>query len=108
MATFEQVTRHIGLLLPGQPQAIANATLQQRLSAIRLWYDHLVLLEQRSHNPLQRAQSRPGDPGSTGYAWGLVPRLLKLPPVPTDVDWRHFLQMAEPASLRDRLLLAPA
>ncbi|WP_223537057.1 hypothetical protein [Pseudomonas sp. GL-B-16] len=35
-ATFEQVTRYIGLLLSGQPQAVANATLQQRLSAIRL------------------------------------------------------------------------
>lgn len=107
-ATFEQVTRYIGSLLPGQPQAIANATLQQRLSAIRLWYDHLVLLEQRSHNPVPRAQYRSGDPGSTGYARGLVPRLVKLPPVPIDADWQRFLRTAQAGSLRDRLMLALA
>jgi integrase len=107
-ATFEQVTRYVGSLLPGQPRAIANATLQQRLSAIRLWYDHLVLLEQRSHNPVPRAQYRSGDSGSTGYKRGLVPRLVKLPPVPADADWQRFLLTTQAGSLRDRLMPALA
>lgn len=41
-ATFEQVTLYIRKLLPGEKKAVENSTLHQRLTAIRLWYDHLV------------------------------------------------------------------
>lgn len=41
-ATLEQVSLYIRKLLPGEKSAVANSTLHQRLTAIRLWYDHLV------------------------------------------------------------------
>ena len=55
-ATFEQVTLYIRELLPGAKSAVANSTLHQRLTAIRLWYDHLVFQGLCEHNPVPRGQ----------------------------------------------------
>lgn len=95
-ATFEQVTLYIRELLPGAKSAVANSTLHQRLTAIRLWYDHLVFQGLCEHNPVPRGQhGRLAQvPGHGGFVRGLLPRLIKLPDIPTDEQWRHFLSIA--------------
>lgn len=54
--SFEQTSLYIRQLLPGGQYAVANATLHQRMTAIRLWYDHLVYAGFSQSNPLPRGQ----------------------------------------------------
>ncbi|MGC0951787.1 site-specific integrase, partial [Pantoea agglomerans] len=54
-ARFEDLAVYIRPQLPGMPYPAASATLQLRLSAIRLWYDFLVYQDICSLNPLPRA-----------------------------------------------------
>jgi site-specific recombinase XerD len=109
-ATFEQVTLYIRRLLPGQVNAVANSTLHQRLTAIRLWYDHLVFQGLREQNPVPRGQHARlfQVPTHSGFVRGLVPRLIKLPDIPTDEQWKYFLSIAAQSSIRDRLMLSLA
>lgn len=43
-ASFEDIAAYIRPQLPGMPQPAASATLQLRLSAIRLWFDYLIYM----------------------------------------------------------------
>ena len=108
--TFEQVTLYIRMLLPGQENSVANSTLHQRLTAIRLWYDHLVFQGLCQQNPVPRGQHGRllHVQGHPGFVRGLVPRLIKLPDIPTDKQWQYFLSTAAKSSIRDRLMLALA
>ena len=103
-ARFEDLAVYIRPQLPGMPFPAASATLQLRLSAIRLWYDFLVYQDICSLNPLPRA----GLPGSAYTGRGLVPRITRLPVIPDDEQWLRFLKHVSTASLRDRLMLALA
>jgi site-specific recombinase XerD len=87
---------------------LANATLQQRLVAVRLFYDHLVEEGKRETNPVGRGRYTPGRPVSTHRARGLVPRLTRLPWIPTDAQWRELLRVTSGDPLRNRLMLAMA
>lgn len=109
-ASFEQVTLYIRQLLPGNDQTVANSTLHQRLTAIRLWYDHLVYQGLCEQNPVPRGQhaQRFQIPEHSGFVRGLIPRLIKLPNIPTDEEWQHFLGIAAKSSIRDRLMLSLA
>jgi integrase/recombinase XerD len=44
----------------GSGVGLANATLQQRLVAVRLFYDHLVEEGRRDNNPVGRGRYTPG------------------------------------------------
>lgn len=109
-ATFEQITLYIRGLLPGHPNAVANATLQQRLTAIRLWYDHLMFQGLRENNPVPRGQHSRVSPLAihSGFVRGLVPRLATLPTIPTDEEWGRLLLVASQSPVRDRLMLSLA
>ena len=86
-ARFEDLAAYISPQLPGMPFPAASATLQLRLSAIRLWYDFLMYLDLCTVNPLPRS----GAPGMLGSGRGLVPRVVKLPRIPEDTQWQSFL-----------------
>jgi len=103
-ARFEDLAAYISPQLPGMPFPAASATLQLRLSVIRLWYDFLIYQDICSLNPLPRA----GLPGVIYTVRGLVPRITRLPVIPDDEQWRKFLKHVSTASLRDRLMLALA
>ncbi|MBD8234847.1 tyrosine-type recombinase/integrase [Pantoea agglomerans] len=103
-AQFEDLAAYISPQLPGMPFPAASATLQLRLSAIRLWYDFLVYQDICSLNPLPRA----GLPGVIYTGRGLVPRITRLPVIPDSEQWLRFLKHVSDASLRDRLMLALA
>ncbi|MDF7662801.1 tyrosine-type recombinase/integrase [Erwiniaceae bacterium L1_54_6] len=101
-ARFEDLATYISPQLPGMPYPAASATLQLRLSAIRLWYDFLMYLDLCTVNPLPRS----GTPGMLNSGRGLVPRVVKLPRIPDDAQWQAFLFHAAASPLRDRLMLA--
>ena len=84
---------------------LANATLQLRVTVVRLFYDFLVEERLRDRNPVARGyRSADGRAGRRG----LVGRLDPLPWVPTEAQWRAVLKIAAGESLRNRLMVALA
>jgi site-specific recombinase XerD len=83
---------------------LSNATMQQRLTAVRLFYEHLVEEGLRDTNPVGRGRYTPGrDFGGTR---GILPRYRKLPWIPSDEQWRQVLKAMCEEPLRNRLMLA--
>jgi integrase len=76
---------------------LANATLQQRMTVIRLFYDYLVEEGVRDRNPVRQSALRAGS---------LVPRYRKLPWIPNDEQWQAILGAARREPLRNRVMLA--
>ena len=103
-AIFEDIAAYIRPQLPGMPQSAASATLQLRLSAIRLWFDYLIYMDVISLNPLPRS----GSPGMPSAGRGLVQRITRLPDIPDDSKWYRLLNYVSNCSLRNRLMLALA
>lgn len=103
-ARFEDFSGYIRPQLPGMTHPVASATLQLRISAIRLWYDFLHYQDICDTSPAPRAML----PGSVFSARGLVPRITRLPRIPDDNAWFTLLNQAASAPLRDRLMLALA
>jgi site-specific recombinase XerD len=90
------------------PVGLANATLQQRLTAVRLFFDHLVEEGIRPDNPVGRGRYVAGKGFGGARARGLIPRYRKLPWIPNDEEWRTILVAARDEPLRNRLMLALA
>ncbi len=87
---------------------LANATVRLRLTAVRLFYDHLIEEGFRADNPVGRGRyTQSGGFGGT-RARALVPRFTALPWIPADAEWRHLLQTARSEPLRNRVMLALA
>jgi integrase/recombinase XerD len=87
---------------------LANATLQQRLVAVRLFYDHLIEEGVRTDNPAGRGRYTPGKAFGGTRERGLIPRCQKLPWIPSDAQWQAVLAATRSESLRNRLMLALA
>lgn len=96
-----------GTSLDARP-GLANATLQQRLTALRLFYDYLLEEEVRSDNPVGRGRYTPGKHFGGARARGLIPRYVKLPWIPNDEEWQRFLAAARQEPQRNRAMLALA
>jgi site-specific recombinase XerD len=73
---------------------LANATLQQHLTVVRLFHDFLVEERVCTRNPL-----RPLIGGR-----GLIQRHHRLPWIPSEEEWQNILQVCKP--LRNRVMLA--
>ena len=67
-------------------KGLANATVRLRLTAVRLFYDHLIEEGVRSRNPVA--------PGTSGQVRALVRGQRRLPWIPADEDWRGILEAA--------------
>src|SRR6266571_5119869 len=87
---------------------LANAPLQQYLTAVRLWYDSLIEESIRETNPVGRGRYTPGKGFSGARDRGLIPRYKKLPWLPSEEQWRAILEAAKGEPLRNRLMLAIA
>jgi site-specific recombinase XerD len=85
---------------------LSNATMQQRITAVRLFYDYLIEEGLRSDNPVGRGRYTPGKNFGIARERGLLPRYRRLPWIPTDEQWLAVLQAARKDSLRNRLMLA--
>jgi integrase/recombinase XerD len=86
---------------------LANATLQQRLVPVRLFFDYLIEEGVRESNPVGRGRYTPGRRFG-GQQRGLVPRLTKLPWIPNEAEWLALLAAFRAESARNRLMLALA
>ncbi len=87
---------------------LANATLQQRLTAVRLFFDYLVEEEVRDVNPVGRGRYTPGKAFGSKREHGLLARVTKLPWIPTDVQWQDFLAAAQSEPIRNRCMIGLA
>jgi integrase/recombinase XerD len=85
---------------------LANATLQQRLVPVRLFYDFLIEEGLRESNSVGRGRYTPG--GRSGTQRGLVPRLTRLPWIPGEQQWLDLLAVAAGEPVRNRVMLALA
>lgn len=85
---------------------LANATLQQRLVAVRLFYEFLVDEGVRESNPVGRGRYTPR--GGFGGRPGLVPRMTRLPWIPGEQQWMDILAAARGEPVRNRVMLALA
>jgi site-specific recombinase XerD len=85
---------------------LANATLQQRLTVVRLFYDHLIEEGRRETNPVGRGRYTPGHAFGGHRARGLLPHFSKLPWIPTDEQWQHLITLAQSEPIRNRFMLA--
>jgi site-specific recombinase XerD len=92
------VTRvHIGTYLASLQNHngyLSNATVQQRLTILRLFYTYLVEEGVCQKNP-------------TAYdgGWALIPRYRKLPWVHNEDEWRTILLAAKQEPIRNRVML---
>jgi integrase/recombinase XerD len=84
---------------------LAIATVQQRLTAVRLFYDHLVEEGMRDTNPVGRGRYAPSARAG-GNRRGLVPRQARLPWIPAETEWRAILDVAKREPIRNRTMLA--
>ncbi|WP_010310947.1 tyrosine-type recombinase/integrase [Saccharopolyspora spinosa] len=81
---------------------LANATIQQRVIAVRSFYDFLVEEELRERNPVRRGQSsRHGGRAKQG----LVRRVEKAPWIPNEPAWDRILRACEHEPVRNRLMV---
>jgi len=96
-ATRVEIGAYINSLLSQRPQGLSNATVQQRITVVRLFYAYLVEEGVCSRNPAL-SQS----PGMRSF----VPRHRRLPWIPTEEQWSAILAAARPERLRNRLMLA--
>lgn len=87
---------------------LSNATLQQRLTAIRLFFDFLMEQGVRNTNPVGRGRYTPAKGFGDKRARGLLPRHKRLPWIPSDEEWRRFLEHARQEPIRNRCMIALA
>jgi len=92
--------------LPDPSQRLSNATIQQRLTAIRLYYDFLMDEGYRADNPIGRGRYTPGNRFGAMHERGLLKRLHTLPWIPSEAEWRSILEAARQEPLRNRFMLA--
>ena len=65
------------LLMIDSGAGLANATLQQRITVVRLFYDYLMEEGLRQDNPVGRGRYTPGQGFSGARERGLIPRYQK-------------------------------
>src|SRR6266700_4392096 len=117
-ATRADLARYVGYLR-GRPRSstkpdlvplvgLSNATLQQRLTAVRLFLDFLIEEGKRTDHPVGRGRYTPGKAFEADRERALVPRFQTLPWIPSDEQWRAFLGVVKQAPLRTRCMAALA
>jgi integrase/recombinase XerD len=86
---------------------LSNATMMQRLTAVRLLYDYLVderlRLDQR--NPVGKGKFTPGRAFAGKRERGILQHYEQLPWLPGDDEWDRILEAVLEEPLRNRLML---
>lgn len=85
---------------------LSNATIQQKLTAVRLFYDSLLEESACKVNPVGRGKYTPGKSFGGQRARGLIPRYKKLPWIPNDDQWQTIVAKVQLEPLRTRLMFA--
>jgi integrase/recombinase XerD len=92
----------------GSGVGLANATMQQRLVAVRLFYDYLMEEGRRDDNPVGRGRYTPGKAFGSKRDRGVVRRFARLPWIPSDEQWQAILAVARSETIRNRVMFALA
>lgn len=92
----------------GENSHLSNATLQQRITAVRLFFDFLVEEHVREENPVGRGRYTPGKAFGSRQERALIPKWQTLPWIPSDSQWQAFLVAAQSEPIRTRCMVALA
>lgn len=90
---------------PRTETGLANATIQQRLVAVRSFYEYLVEDGLREQNPVRRGHA---GRGSRRPRQGLVRHIEQAPWIPNEDVWQRILAACAAESLRNRLMVTLA
>jgi len=88
----------------GSGPSLSNATIQQRLTALRLFYDFLIEQGMLQTNPVGRGHHRLSRPVGQLSTRGLVRRYRTLPWIPSEDEWNKLLQKARTLDARNRFM----
>jgi integrase/recombinase XerD len=83
---------------------LATATIAQRLTAVRLFYEHLVTEGVRTANPVGRGRYTPGKALAGRPVAGLVRHREALPWIPTEAQWQALVAALRTESIRNRFM----
>jgi integrase/recombinase XerD len=86
--------------------AFANATLQQQLTAVRLFFEFLVEEQIIERNPVGRGRYTVSKHFGAGAQRGLLARFHRLPWIPTEAQWAALLRSAASEPIRNRCMMA--
>lgn len=88
----------------GSGCGLSRATMQQRITVIRLYHDYLIEKQIRLDNPVGRGSYVAGKGVSTNRR-GLLPSQHKLPWIPSDEEWQEVLRALREERLRNQVML---
>ncbi len=97
-----------GWINESRARGLANATLIQRVTALRLFFEYLVEESVREQNPVSRGGAFRCYGAMVFRAAGPIRRVRKLPWIPTDEEWARLLRATAGYCIRDRAMLALA
>ncbi len=86
-------------------RGLSNATMQQRITVLRLFCDSLVEQQLRQDNPVGRGHYVQGKAFGGMRDRGLLPHYHKLPWIPSDSQWQTLLRRLTEEPLRNQVLL---
>jgi integrase/recombinase XerD len=96
--SISAVTRaHIGAFLAAMQSdgGVSNATVQQRVTVLRLFYSYVVEEGVCAKNPVTQGSGRT-----------LIRRYRRLPWIPSEPDWQAILAATRQEPIRNRVMLA--
>jgi integrase len=96
--------RQRGLQPPNSSAGLAAATIAQRLTAVRLFYDHLVTEGVLGANPVGRGRYTPGRGFATRRDAGLVRHREALPWIPTEPQWQALVAVLRTEPIRNQFM----
>jgi len=86
---------------------LANSTLQQRLTVVRLLYDYLIdeQIRRNQHNPVGKGKFTPGRAFAGKRERGILPHYELLPWIPGESEWNAILDATRQEPIRNQLML---
>jgi integrase/recombinase XerD len=96
--------RGSNILSIGSGHGLSRATMQQRLTVVRLYHDYLIETQIRLDNPVGRGKYVVGKGVSTSQR-GLLASQHKLPWIPSDSEWLEVLRVLKGEKLRNQVML---
>jgi len=86
--------------------SLSNATLQQRLTAVRLFFEFLLEDGLIAVNPVGRGRYTASNHFGARGQRGLIPRVHRLPWIPSEEQWTSLLAVSCTERIRNRCMLA--
>jgi len=87
-------------------QVLSNATIQQKITAVRLFYEYLVEETVCERNPIGRGRYIRGKVVVSKQDRGILHRLKKLPWIPSEDQWQIILKKVRDEPLRNRFMFS--